>query len=65
MEVRAFGIGVSLIESGDFATSFAANRRMTRRALPPRLLRIGGARHRHHGSRRAGQSGLDSRGESR
>lgn len=33
MEVRAFGIGVSLIESGDFATSFAANRRMTRESI--------------------------------
>jgi NAD(P)-dependent dehydrogenase (short-subunit alcohol dehydrogenase family) len=30
MEVRPFGIGVSMIEPGDFATSFTANRRMTR-----------------------------------
>jgi NAD(P)-dependent dehydrogenase (short-subunit alcohol dehydrogenase family) len=34
MEVRAFGIGVSLIEPGDFATSFTANRRMTRESIP-------------------------------
>jgi len=29
MEVRTFGISVSMIEPGDFATSFTANRRMT------------------------------------
>jgi NAD(P)-dependent dehydrogenase (short-subunit alcohol dehydrogenase family) len=29
MEVRPFGIRVSMIEPGDFATSFTANRRMT------------------------------------
>jgi NAD(P)-dependent dehydrogenase (short-subunit alcohol dehydrogenase family) len=29
MEVRPFGIAVSMIEPGDFATSFTANRRMT------------------------------------
>jgi len=29
MEVRPFGISVSMIEPGDFATSFTANRRMT------------------------------------
>ena len=30
MEVRPFGIRVSMIEPGDFATSFTANRRMTK-----------------------------------
>lgn len=30
MEVRPFGISVSMIEPGDFATSFTANRRMTK-----------------------------------
>jgi hypothetical protein len=34
MEVRAFGIGVSMIEPGDFATSFTANRRMTGESIP-------------------------------
>ena len=34
MEVRAFGIGVSMIEPGDFATSFTANRRMTSGSIP-------------------------------
>jgi short-subunit dehydrogenase len=34
MEVRAFGIGVSMIEPGDFATSFTANRRMTSESIP-------------------------------
>jgi short-subunit dehydrogenase len=34
MEVRPFGIGVSMIEPGDFATSFTANRRMTRQSIP-------------------------------
>jgi NAD(P)-dependent dehydrogenase (short-subunit alcohol dehydrogenase family) len=34
MEVRSFGITVSMIEPGDFATSFTANRRMTRACLP-------------------------------
>jgi short-subunit dehydrogenase len=34
MEVRPFGIGVSMIEPGDFATSFTANRRMTRESIP-------------------------------
>jgi NAD(P)-dependent dehydrogenase (short-subunit alcohol dehydrogenase family) len=34
MEVHSFGIGVSMIEPGDFATSFTANRRMTRQCLP-------------------------------
>jgi short-subunit dehydrogenase len=29
MEVRPFGIAVSMIEPGDFATGFTANRRMT------------------------------------
>jgi NAD(P)-dependent dehydrogenase (short-subunit alcohol dehydrogenase family) len=33
MEVRPFGIGVSMIEPGDFATSFTANRRMTRESI--------------------------------
>jgi len=34
MEVRPFGIGVSMIEPGDFATSFTANRRMSRESTP-------------------------------
>jgi short-subunit dehydrogenase len=34
MEVRPFGIGVSMIEPGDFATSFTANRRMTVESIP-------------------------------
>jgi NAD(P)-dependent dehydrogenase (short-subunit alcohol dehydrogenase family) len=34
MEVRAFGISVSMIEPGDFATSFTANRRMTNETIP-------------------------------
>ena len=34
MEVRPFGIGVSMIEPGDFATAFTANRRMTRESIP-------------------------------
>lgn len=34
MEVRSFGISVSMIEPGDFATSFTANRRMSRECLP-------------------------------
>jgi short-subunit dehydrogenase len=34
MEVRAFGIAVSMIEPGDFATSFTANRRMTAESIP-------------------------------
>jgi NAD(P)-dependent dehydrogenase (short-subunit alcohol dehydrogenase family) len=34
MEVRSFGISVSMIEPGDFATSFTANRRMTAESLP-------------------------------
>jgi NAD(P)-dependent dehydrogenase (short-subunit alcohol dehydrogenase family) len=34
MEVRPFGIGVSMIEPGDFATSFTANRRMTTQTIP-------------------------------
>ena len=34
MEVRPFGIGVSMIEPGDFATSFTANRRMTQESIP-------------------------------
>ena len=33
MEVRPFGIGVSMIEPGDFATSFTASRRMTRESV--------------------------------
>ncbi len=33
MEVRGFGIGVSMIEPGDFATSFTANRRMTKQSV--------------------------------
>ena len=34
MEVRPFGIRVSMIEPGDFATAFTANRRMTQASLP-------------------------------
>jgi NAD(P)-dependent dehydrogenase (short-subunit alcohol dehydrogenase family) len=34
MEVRPFGISVSMIEPGDFATSFTANRRMTKESIP-------------------------------
>ena len=34
MEVRPFGIAVSMIEPGDFATSFTANRRMTTGSIP-------------------------------
>jgi len=34
MEVRPFGIVVSMIEPGDFATSFTANRRMTAENVP-------------------------------
>jgi NAD(P)-dependent dehydrogenase (short-subunit alcohol dehydrogenase family) len=34
MEVRPFGISVSMIEPGDFATSFTANRRMTAENIP-------------------------------
>jgi NAD(P)-dependent dehydrogenase (short-subunit alcohol dehydrogenase family) len=34
MEVRPFGISVSMIEPGDFATSFTANRRMTKETQP-------------------------------
>jgi NAD(P)-dependent dehydrogenase (short-subunit alcohol dehydrogenase family) len=34
MEVRSFGILVSMIEPGDFATSFTANRRMTNESIP-------------------------------
>jgi short-subunit dehydrogenase len=34
MEVRAFGIRVSMIEPGDFATAFTANRRMTKATTP-------------------------------
>jgi NAD(P)-dependent dehydrogenase (short-subunit alcohol dehydrogenase family) len=34
MEVRPFGISVSMIEPGDFATSFTANRRMTNETIP-------------------------------
>lgn len=34
MEVRRFGISVSMIEPGDFATSFTANRRMTNETTP-------------------------------
>jgi NAD(P)-dependent dehydrogenase (short-subunit alcohol dehydrogenase family) len=34
MEVRPFGIRVSMIEPGDFATSFTANRRMTSGSIP-------------------------------
>jgi NAD(P)-dependent dehydrogenase (short-subunit alcohol dehydrogenase family) len=34
MEVRPFGISVSMIEPGDFATSFTVNRRMTNETIP-------------------------------
>lgn len=34
MEVRPFGIAVSMIEPGDFATSFTANRRLTAGSIP-------------------------------
>lgn len=34
MEVRPFGIAVSMIEPGDFATSFTANRRFTTGSTP-------------------------------
>jgi NAD(P)-dependent dehydrogenase (short-subunit alcohol dehydrogenase family) len=34
MEVRPFGIKVTMIEPGDFATSFTANRRMTQETQP-------------------------------
>ncbi len=34
MEVRPFGILVSMIEPGDFATSFTANRRLTNETIP-------------------------------
>jgi short-subunit dehydrogenase len=34
MEVRPFGIAVSMIEPGDFATSFTKNRRMTVESVP-------------------------------
>jgi NAD(P)-dependent dehydrogenase (short-subunit alcohol dehydrogenase family) len=34
MEVRAFGVHVSMIEPGDFATAFTANRRMTQASSP-------------------------------
>jgi NAD(P)-dependent dehydrogenase (short-subunit alcohol dehydrogenase family) len=34
MEVRPFGISVSMIEPGDFATSFTSNRRMTKESNP-------------------------------
>jgi NAD(P)-dependent dehydrogenase (short-subunit alcohol dehydrogenase family) len=34
MEVRPFGINVSMIEPGDFATSFTSNRRMTKQSIP-------------------------------
>lgn len=34
MEVRPFGIAVAMIEPGDFATSFTANRRMTSASIP-------------------------------
>jgi NAD(P)-dependent dehydrogenase (short-subunit alcohol dehydrogenase family) len=33
MEVRPFGIAVAMIEPGDFATSFTANRRMTSESI--------------------------------
>jgi short-subunit dehydrogenase len=33
MEVRPFGIAVSMIEPGDFATAFTANRRMTKESI--------------------------------
>jgi NAD(P)-dependent dehydrogenase (short-subunit alcohol dehydrogenase family) len=34
MEVRCFGVNVSMIEPGDFATAFTANRRMTQASTP-------------------------------
>jgi NAD(P)-dependent dehydrogenase (short-subunit alcohol dehydrogenase family) len=34
MEVRAYGIRVSMIQPGDFATAFTANRRMTEASIP-------------------------------
>jgi NAD(P)-dependent dehydrogenase (short-subunit alcohol dehydrogenase family) len=34
MELRPFGIGVAMIEPGDFATGFTANRRMTAASTP-------------------------------
>jgi NAD(P)-dependent dehydrogenase (short-subunit alcohol dehydrogenase family) len=34
MEVRSFGVRVSMIEPGDFATAFTANRRMTQGSTP-------------------------------
>jgi NAD(P)-dependent dehydrogenase (short-subunit alcohol dehydrogenase family) len=34
MEVRSFGISVSMIEPGDFATAFTANRRLTYETVP-------------------------------
>jgi NAD(P)-dependent dehydrogenase (short-subunit alcohol dehydrogenase family) len=34
MELRPFGIAVSMIEPGDFATAFTANRRMTAASTP-------------------------------
>lgn len=34
MEVRCFGVHVSMIEPGDFATAFTANRRMTQASTP-------------------------------
>jgi short-subunit dehydrogenase len=34
MEARAFGVSVSMIEPGDFATSFTANRQMTGESVP-------------------------------
>jgi NAD(P)-dependent dehydrogenase (short-subunit alcohol dehydrogenase family) len=41
MEVRPFGIHVSMVQPGDFATSFTGNRRMTRASGPdsPHYLR--------------------------
>jgi NAD(P)-dependent dehydrogenase (short-subunit alcohol dehydrogenase family) len=45
MELRPFGIHVSMIEPGDFATSFTANRRMTAATTPdsPNYQRCTGA----------------------
>ena len=34
MEVRSFGVQVSMVEPGDFATAFTANRRMTKASIP-------------------------------